>query len=156
MRLEQYELTANKTKTIFTFISEGPNGKILKGIDYSQIKLYGFKNVYNLAFGDIDLNSGEIDDLVVTNNQDREKVLATVANTVIAFTKRRPKAHIFIRGSTQPRTRLYQMAISKYFDELSKNFEIQGKFKRTWLPFEKNINFDAFLIIRKNRLNYEK
>jgi hypothetical protein len=152
MRLEKYESKANKTETKYTFISQGPNGNILKGIEYSKTKVYGFRNVYNLAFGDIDLNSGEIDDLVVTNNQDREKVLATVANTVIIFTKRRPKAHIYIRGSTRPRTRLYQMAISKYLDELSENFDIKGQFKEIWLPFNKTTNFDAFLIIRKKQI----
>ena len=141
MRLEQYESTMNKSRTEYSFISQGPNGNILKGIEYSKTKVYGFKNVYNLAFGDIDLSSGEIDDLVVTNNQDREKVLATVAHTVIIFTKRRPKAHIYIRGSSRPRTRLYQMAIGKYLDELSENFDIKGQFNRVWLPFNKNTNF---------------
>ena len=81
MRLEQYVAKANKTETFFAFVSKGPHGNILKGVEYSKKKLYGFKNVYNLAFGDIYLISGEINDVVVTNNQDREKVLATVANT---------------------------------------------------------------------------
>jgi hypothetical protein len=149
MRLEQYESTANKRQTTFKFISQGPNGKILKGVEYSKKKLLGFKNVYNLAFGDINLISRQIDDLAITNNQDREKVLATVANTVIIFTKHRPKAHIYIVGSTEARTRLYQMAISKYFDELSEIFEIKGYSNTKWHSFNKNTNFTDFLIIRK-------
>jgi hypothetical protein len=149
MKLEQYESTANKAKTTFTFVSEGPNGNILKGVEYSKIQLLGFKNVYNLAFGDIGFISGEIDDVVVTNNQDREKVLATVANTVIVFTTHHPKVRILMIGSTRPRTRLYQIAINKYFDELSELFEVKGYLNATWLPFEKGINFNAFLINRK-------
>ncbi len=149
MRLERYEAKSNKNQTTFTFISKGPKGNILKSVEYSKVKLFGFKNVYNLGFGDKDINSGQIDDFVVTNNQDREKVLATVANTVITFTQRHPKAYVYIEGSNAVRTRLYQMAISKYFSELSETFDIKGVYERKLLPFKTNINYSAFLIIRK-------
>lgn len=149
MSLEKYPSKANTIETVFTFISEGPKGKIVKRIRYRKVKLDGYKNVYNLGFGDKMRNSNKIDDLVVTDNQDREKVLATVANSVLIFTKRRPKSNILVIGSTPPRTRLYQMAISKYFDELSKIFEIKGYLFGYWLPFDENLNFVAFLITRK-------
>jgi hypothetical protein len=151
MNLEKYPSKVNATETVFTFVSEGPKGKIIKRVQYKKVKLDGFRNVYNLAFGDKKRNSTKIDDLVVTNNQDREKVLTTVANTVLLFTKRRLKAHILILGSTPSRTRLYQIAINKYFDELAETFEIKGYFYGFWLPFDKNLNFAAFLIIRKTR-----
>lgn len=106
MRLEQYELEFNSNKTSFGFISEGPKGNILKGIEYSKFKQKGVKNLYNLALGDKNIDTGYIDDLVVTDNQDREKVLATVANTVFIFTKRHPKARIIISGSSRSRNRL--------------------------------------------------
>jgi hypothetical protein len=149
MRLEKYELESNSNKTIFEFISEGPKGKILKRVEYSKQKVKGFKNVYNLAFGDKLLDSDDIDDQIVTDNQDREKVLATVANTVIIFSKRHPKAQIYIEGSNTARTRLYQMAISKYFNELAENFDIKGVYQGKLLPFKTNINYSAFLISRK-------
>ena len=146
MRLEQYKVKFNPTKTAFVFTSEGPKGSILKGVYYTKIKAEGYKNLYNLAFGDKLIDSDDIDDRVVTDNKDSEKVLATVANTVITFTKRHPNAHVFIAGSNTARIRLYRMAISKYFDELSEIFVIQGYFKGKWLPFEKNIDYRAFLI----------
>ena len=149
MRLEKYELKKNPNKIAFEFTSEGPKGSILKGIYYSKIKFKGVSNLYNLAFGDKDKYSGQIDDQVITDNQDREKVLSTVANTVIIFTTHYPKAQIYFEGSNNARTRLYQMAISKYFDELSENFNIKGYISKKWLPFEKNINYEAFLITRK-------
>lgn len=149
MRLEKYELEADRTLMAFEFTSKGPQGHILKGVEYSKVLLKGYKNVYNLGFGDKNIHSDEIDDVVVSNNQDRDKVLATVASTVVVFTKRRPKAKIFISGSNEIRTRLYQMAINKYFEELSKSFNIQGFFNEKWLPFEKNIKYEAFLISRK-------
>ena len=36
------------------------------------------QELYNLAFGDKDLLTGDIDDLAVTNNGDTDKVLVTV------------------------------------------------------------------------------
>ena len=147
MRLEKYPSKSNKIQNTFTFISKGPKGHILKKVRYTKVK--GFKNLYNLAFGDAKNNTGGIDDLVVTDNQDREKVLATVAQTVIVFTNCYPKANVFFRGSTNARTRLYQMAITKYFEELSENFDILGLTDYGWLPFEKNTTYIAFLINRK-------
>lgn len=149
MRLEKYELKEDTNKIAFEFTSEGPKGSILKGVFYSKLNIEGVKNVYNLAFGDKDSDSGEIDDRVITDNQDCEKVLATVANTVVIFTNHYPKAKIYFEGSNDARTRLYQMAISKYFYELSETFDIKGYFSKKWSPFEKDINYEAFFITRK-------
>jgi hypothetical protein len=146
MNLEKYNIEFNSTKTAFEFVSEGPKGRILKRIEYAKIELEGYENFYNLAFGDINSDSVEIDDAVITNNQDREKVLATVANTIFIFLKRYPEAKIIMRGRNTARTRLYRMAISKYSDELSDFFDIKGNFNKKWLPFEKNIDYNAFLI----------
>jgi hypothetical protein len=144
MGLEEYESKSNKAQTTFDFISEGSKGQILKSVRFVKIK--GVRNVYNLAFGDKRQGSNRIDDRVVSDNQDRDKVLATVAGAVIAFTNHYPKANIFFRGSTDSRTRLYQMAIAKYYEELSNRFAILGLTENGWVPFEKNITYIAFLI----------
>jgi hypothetical protein len=68
MRLEQYEFIFDTTETVFDFVSEGPKGKILKGVYFTKLKIKGLRNIYNLAFGDKDINTGEIDDQVVTDN----------------------------------------------------------------------------------------
>ncbi len=149
MRLEKYELEFNSTKTTFEFVSRGNKGHILKRIEYSKVKFKDLKDFYNLSFGDVTIISKEIDDTVITDNQDREKVLATVVNTIFIFTKRYPTAKILILGSNAARTRLYRIAISKYFDELSEIFDIRGNLNKKWLPFEKNIGYNAFLITRK-------
>jgi hypothetical protein len=150
MRLEKYKVKYNPAKTTFFFTSEGPKGRIEKGVYYSKIKHKGYKMLYHLSFGDKLKDSDDIDDQVVTDNKDSEKVLATVANTLIAFSKQHPKAQIFFEGSNTARNRLYRMAISKYFDELSIIFDIYGSFNKKWLPFErKNIDYRAFLIKRK-------
>ena len=44
------------------------------------------KGYYNLAFGDFNEETTEIDDNIITNNGDGIKVLATVVSTLYAFT----------------------------------------------------------------------
>lgn len=144
MGLEKYQLKANKTETVFTFISEGDKGRILKKVRYTKVK--GYKNTYSLGFGDVNKKTGKIDDRIVSDNHDRDKVLATVALTVTLFISRYPNARIYFEGSTDVRNRLYQISIGKHLDELSELFDIQGYNEGKWVSYEKNKNYLAFLI----------
>ena len=146
MSLDQYDLKADEVFMSFEFMSEGPKGNITKLVQYTEL---GREGLYNLAFGDKNEITGEIDDRVVTDNKDREKVLATVVASVFGFTTWYPNAWIFVEGSTDTRTRLYQMAISIYFEELNTHFDIYGYDKNGWVEFKKRQNYTAFLINRK-------
>lgn len=101
MNLERYEYTAQKSFLIFEFISEGPNGSILKVILFEEMAVKGF---YNLALGDKDLDTGRINDLSVSNNGDSVKILATVVASLYEFTNHYPHAWITATGSTLSRT----------------------------------------------------
>ena len=103
MKLPKYQLKSSQELSSYEFISEGPKGLIIKRI---QFTLINEENVYNLGCGDKDSN-GEIDDLVISNNGDSEKVLATVIAAVYAFCDKHPDVWIFAAGSTNSRTRLY-------------------------------------------------
>ena len=81
MNLPQYEVTPDENLYKFTFISEGKNGKVEKIVLYEEIN----EGVFNLAFGDKDITTGHINDRIVTNNGDTEKVLANVISTVYTF-----------------------------------------------------------------------
>ncbi len=146
MKLPRYELTAEKSLMVFEFISDGPKGEIPKLIKFSETNL---KDLYNLAFGDKDTKTGEINDKIVSNNGDSEKVLVTVVSTVYAFTEKHPKCWIYATGSTTARTRLYRMGITKHFKEIKKDFEVYGLRKNVWEPFQKEIVYEAFLVKRK-------
>lgn len=90
MNLERYECTADSQFSSFTFDSIGPNRTIRKVINYEQIPgifLPDGSAVRNLAFGDWNEVEERIDDGIVSNNNDRDKVLATVASTIISFTE---------------------------------------------------------------------
>ena len=82
MNLPKYPLASSDKMMTFEFISEGPRGLIHKLVRFQPTNL---KGVYNLAFGDKDHTTGEIDDTVISNNEDSEKVLATVVATVYAL-----------------------------------------------------------------------
>ena len=86
-----------------------------------------------------------MNDKVRSNNGDRDKILATVAATVIEFLKHYPSATDFEKGSTPSRTRLYQMGILANWHEINKLFVIEGLIKSEWQPFEKNKNYQAFM-----------
>ena len=148
MFLERYEVEIGAGMDIFEFISEGKNGKITKVVRFDTTSL---KDFYNLGFGDKNEITGDIDDKVITDNGDSEKVLATVASTVYGFTARLPKSWIYLTGSNSARTRLYRMGISKYLNEIKTDFHVFGLEENTWKPFENNQNYTAFLIRRKKR-----
>ena len=82
MKLPRYELQAEDSLAVFEFTSEGIKGSIEKLIKFSETTLNRF---YNLAFGDKDLETGEINDKVVSNNGDSDKVLATVVSAVYSL-----------------------------------------------------------------------
>ncbi len=84
MKLPHYSLNANRDFNSFEFVSIGPKGKIKKAIQFIPIDN---DNVYNLVFGDR-VNDRIINDSVVTENRDTEKVLATVANAVLLLPER--------------------------------------------------------------------
>lgn len=148
MKLDRYELKAGRNLTTFEFLSEGPKGKITKLVQFQQMNL---TNLCNLAFGDVNLLTGQLDDKVITDNGDSEKVLATVVAAVYAFTGQYPDAWIYATGSTATRTRLYRMGINKYFDIVDEDFDMMGEQQSEWEWYEKGKDYQAFAVHRKNQ-----
>jgi hypothetical protein len=146
MEIPKYQLSADESLSTYQFISEGPRGAITKVIQFSRTN---YPDVYNLAFGDLDIESGKIDDRSKSNNSDMEKVLSTVVSAVYAFTDKNPGAWIFAVGSTKSRTKLYQKGIARHFRTAQIDFEIYGMFGGTWVEFEADTNYEAFLVKRK-------
>jgi hypothetical protein len=131
--------------SVFDFFSTGKRGKILMRVAFMRTER---ARVYNLAFGDID-EDGEIDDFRISDNGDRNKVLATVAKAVDEYTKKYPRRWVVFKGSTNERTRLYRIAIGLNLEQLELKFDIYGQIGELLLPFRKNMPVSAFLIKRK-------
>lgn len=142
-----YDLHVSPSFTSFEFISCGPKGKITKVVQYSPT---AHPEVYNLGFGDKNGIQNNVDDSVVTNNGDGRIVLATVAKTVFLFTSINPNAWIYIVGNTKGRTRLYRIGIILNIKEIRMNYKIYGLKDESWKSFRKGVNYEAFLVRRKN------
>jgi hypothetical protein len=132
---------------VFEFVSLGPNGAIKKHIEFA--KLAWAEDVYNLGFGDVKAESGEIDDLAVSNNGDVQKVLATVVGAIYEFTNRYPNIWVFAEASTPARLRLYRMAIAKHWVEVTKDFRLFGLRDDHWEEFNQTAPYLALLAQRK-------
>jgi hypothetical protein len=82
MKIEKYHLKSDHTLSYFEFISVGSKGAIRKMIEFQTTSVPG---LYNLAFGDKNPATGELDDLAISNNGDTEKVLGTVVSALYVF-----------------------------------------------------------------------
>jgi hypothetical protein len=150
MELPKYDYKTNDTFASFEFFSEGPNGKIKKLVNYQKIDEWPDGTpVINLGFGDWDEAQHKVSDMSMSNNADRNKILATVASTVIDFTEKHGKLPIFAKGTTPARTRLYQMGINANLSPVRAIFEVYGLTVNGWESFQKSKNYEAFLVIRK-------
>jgi hypothetical protein len=148
MKYETYsEIEVYDDFSTFDFVSDGCNGKILKRV---QILPMQIPNLYNLSFGDIKGN-GDLDDLTISNNGDRNKILATVVKVVMEYSYKFPDRYIFFQGSTEQRTRLYRIAVSLNLEELSEIFDIYAYITGSLdlVRFQKGVNVRAFVIKRK-------
>lgn len=144
MKLPKYPVTISTDYHTYVFFSEGPRGKIAKAVIYSQTD----GNLFNLAFGDWNEELQDLDDFSRSNNGDRDKILSTVAFTVLDFIKVFPDARIYIEGSTPARTRLYQIGIAANLLEINENFKVYGLFNDNWELFRKDKPYNSFLITK--------
>ena len=146
MKYEVYkEIKITDDYSIFDFTSVGKKGYIPKRIEFTATEIPGF---FNLAFGDVDEN-GEIDDYSISDNGDRNKVLATVAYAVEIYLNKYPEKWVYFKGSTQERTRLYRMAVGLNLEELSLSFLILAEHEDGFSPFQKNRDVFGLLIKKK-------
>lgn len=93
--LPRYDIRIGETKRSYEFTSIGIKGKIDKMVSFQETNI---ENLYNLGFGDKDPITGEIDDTIVTNNGDTEKVLSTIVGIVFAFTQKFPNVWVYAHG----------------------------------------------------------
>lgn len=145
MDLEKYELTKVVEQHAYQFYSVGVRGRIKKVIVFQEFDI----DRYNLAFGDWDESKNDIDDQIVSGNQDKQKVLSTVAFALFDFMKENPHATVIAVGSTPSRTRLYQMNISAFFEEIDEHFDIRGYVDGVWEHFMKGVKYEAFLLTNR-------
>jgi len=129
----------------FDFVSIGEKGVIKKRIEFRPSNT---EYVYQLGFGDV-LPNDEVSDIAVSDNGDRDKVLATVVRALTMFTNKYPDYWVHFEGSTDSRTRLYRMVITLRYKQLSSIFDIYGAQEGNVIPFKEGAHFTAFLFRKK-------
>ena len=139
-----YEFTTSSESLRFDFISEGSR-TIRKAVIYQKLPRPA---AFNLVLVDVD-EYNQLDDFSVSDNGDRDKVLATVIQTLFSFFEKHPHASVSFTGSTPARTRLYQAAIARELDRAHERLDIYGLVDDQPEPFERNKAYAGFVIFQK-------
>ncbi|SDH08817.1 hypothetical protein SAMN04487996_12849 [Dyadobacter soli] len=147
MNTDYYLLTRDENLSAYYFVSEGSKGRIQKGVFFQLVNEE--EQLYNLAFGDWNDDTGFLDDMVRTDNRDIQKVLNTVAIAVVDFMNENSNAKLIARGSTMPRTRLYRMNIARNLNEITEQFLVQGIKDGRLEVFREDVNYEAFLLTKR-------
>ena len=154
MNQERYAVARGPTENSYEFFSEGSKGRIRKVVIFRKPRP---GTVYNLSFGDWNDEIEWIDDRVISGNNDRRKILVTVANVVLEFMEANPGQMVFALGNTPARTRLYQMGIALSLEEITVFFDVFGCRQGHWEPFLRGVNYSSFFIReKKSQLNTNK
>jgi hypothetical protein len=144
MYLERYEYKQGLPANQFYFYSDGPKGRIRKIVYFNFFgKINGYA-YYNLGFGDYDPKTNKINDRSISDNGDRDKILATIAAIALDFIDHLRNCRLIVSGTTPARTRLYQMKINAFYDDISELFDIQGRAETGWEKYQKGKNYSRF------------
>jgi hypothetical protein len=127
MDIEKYEFLGGEnpdTKQIAYYFESVSEHKIIKKGVYFQPKSTAFE--YNMALGDVNDKTGEPDFLVMSNNGDLTKIMATIFGIGIDFFKKYPNSIVYFLGNKTRKTKIYHWIISKHLTEISQYFEVYG------------------------------
>jgi hypothetical protein len=131
---------------VFEFESISQQKVVKKIVEFSEFE--DVENLFNLALFDVS-DDGSFSDISVSDNGDMENILSTVIQTIQVFLALHPKAKVLFMGSTKSRNRLYRAVIAKYFHATERIYEIHGISDWQNEPFQKNKDYDAFMIFLK-------
>ena len=132
----------------YKFISNGPNGNIIKLLLFRKLFI---ETLYNLSLLDV-MPDGTLSDTHFSNNNDLRKILATIVKVIMDYTTRFPERQIFFQGSDEhgKRNSLYHKAISKHLFVLERDFYIYGIRDDGYEEvFVSSKEYDAVLVKRK-------
>ncbi|GGH75305.1 hypothetical protein HNQ91_004625 [Filimonas zeae] len=160
----------------FFFISKGERD-VIKAVEFSFVQKLDGRDIYNLGFGDYDLESDTVTDSVYTNNGDAYKVFNTVLNCIPIFFESYKSAMLMVQGSDggadfieqcrlvcvkrcgsrcknyNRRISVYQGYVNKNFELLSTDYQFFGGFRTgkqaTMEPYVPFRKYDVVLLLSK-------
>jgi hypothetical protein len=140
-----YRFLGEENNTLYYFQSEGNKGKVIKVVQFALDN----DNFWNLGFGD--LQNGEVNDMVLTNNHDAAKVLGTVARIIYSFFEQYPNETVVIKPVDEKRKRLYNLIFQRHFKEINEDFEIIGVVGYIVESYSISQNYDFFIVKLKSK-----
>jgi len=136
-----YDFQIGSDACQFSFVSSGPR-PVSKLVLYSATDI---PDLYNLSLADVEAD-GSPNFNSVRNNGDLEQIMATVAQTLLAFFAQHPRALVAFSGNTPSRIRLYQIVLAREVQAASKRFVLLGLRGSDLVPFHPNRSYDGFVI----------
>jgi len=162
----------------FYFLSEGDKN-IVKVVQYQYVKDFDGRPLFNLGFGDFDMESGAVSDEELSNNKDHYKVFHTVLNTVPRLFDAYGNIILMAQGSDSKkeyidncrascskkcgpgpcknahrRIKIYRSFVDKYFEELSETYIFMGSEgvgNQNFMEFyQKGKKYNTVLVMKKN------
>ncbi len=136
----------------YFFLSRGEHD-VIKAIAYDYVQQLRDSQLFNLGFGDYNIETDQIDDSINSNNGDHYRVFNTVLSTVPKFFKLHPNATMVVQGSDQGtaflnkcketcrkecgnsckninrRIKAYRYFVEKNYDKLMGNYTFFGGIK---------------------------
>ena len=141
--IDHYEITKSIENYTYEFDSTGQRGKIRKIVKFIKV---GKLDYFHFGFGDLDDNTGIVDDSIISNNGDTALILATLGEIIANFIHDFPSAWIYAKGNTNTRNRLYRIIISKNLSIIEDKYLLFRLLKGFWQPYKPNQNYTAFLL----------
>ena len=92
------EESIDEVSAKYFFVSVGKSD-VIKAVEYQYIQSYKGGDLFNLAFGDYDIETEILNDQINTNNGDHYAVLNTVLSTIPVFFENNPQAILMVQGS---------------------------------------------------------
>lgn len=162
----------------FFFVSSGHHD-VIKAIQYAHVEHFEGREVFNLGFGDYDINNDSVDDVSTTNNMDSRRVFNSVLATIPLFFKHYPEGMLIVQGSdSRPsfseecrrsckrncaencrkfnqRIRIYKSYIDLHLSALNDDYQFFGGFNENGNPvkeeYMKGKDYTSVLLIKRNR-----
>lgn len=143
MDLEFYPVTVKNHGRLFEFESVSETKRIIKRVKFDILNKAS--QFYNLALTDV-VKAGVTSDIVVSDNADMPKVMATVIHCLLQFLENHPSATVLVRGNSPARNRLYRAVINREISNVKNFLEIYGTDGTDAEPFRTNTHYEAFFI----------
>ena len=148
----QTESSVDEVSAKYLFVSRGKTD-VIKAIEYQYVQPHNGDGLFNLAFGDYDIETATLNDQVNTNNGDHYAVFNTVLSTIPIFFENNPYATVMVQGSDNSeefindckekctkkckencknadrRIKTYRYYVNKNYDDLVRDYEFQGGLK---------------------------